>query len=67
MNFKKYKSSWYRCKGNRDLIKEETFDAIESILLNNATSAQMGLFNWLENKTWNKWRIKWAVEALKIY
>ena len=31
-------------KGNRDLSKEEVFDATENILLNRATQAQIGAF-----------------------
>lgn len=45
MNFKKYiKAVGTGPKGNKDLSIEETADAIEQILLNKATQAQMGAF-----------------------
>ncbi len=43
MSFKRYiKAVGTGIKGNRDLSKEEIFDAIEQILLNKATPAQSG-------------------------
>ena len=45
MNFKKYiKAVGTGPKGNKDLSIEETADAIEQILLNKATQAQIGAF-----------------------
>ena len=45
MNFKKYiKAVGTGPKGNKDLSIEETADAIEQILTNKATQAQMGAF-----------------------
>ncbi len=45
MNFKKYiKAVGTGPKGNKDLSIEETADAIEQILLNQATPAQIGAF-----------------------
>jgi anthranilate phosphoribosyltransferase len=69
MNFKKYiKAVGTGVKGNRDLTKEETFDAIESILLNNATSAQIGAFliGWRTKLETNE-ELSGAVEALRKY
>ena len=69
MNFKKYiKAVGTGVKGNRDLTKEETFDAIESILLNSVTSAQIGAFliGWRTKLETNE-ELSGAVEALRKY
>ena len=45
MSFKKYiKAVGTGVKGNRDLTKDEVSDAVEQILLNKATPAQIGAF-----------------------
>ncbi len=69
MSFKTYiKAVGTGVKGNRDLKKEETFDAIESILLNKATPAQIGAFliGWRTKLETNE-ELSGAVEALRKY
>lgn len=69
MNFKKYiKAVGTGPKGNRDLTQEETQDAIEQILLNSATPAQVGAFliGWRTKLETND-ELKGAVCALKKY
>ena len=69
MSFKRYiKAVGTGVKGNRDLSKEETFDAIEQILLNKATPAQSGAFliGWRTKLETNE-ELSGAVEALRKY
>lgn len=69
MSFKRYiKAVGTGVKGNRDLAKEETFDAIEQILLNKATPAQSGAFliGWRTKLETNE-ELSGAVEALRKY
>ena len=69
MSFKRYiKAVGTGVKGNRDLSKEETFDAVEQILLNKATSAQSGAFliGWRTKLETNE-ELSGAVEALRKY
>ena len=69
MSFKRYiKAVGTGIKGNRDLSKEETFDAIEQILLNKATPAQSGAFliGWRTKLETNE-ELSGAVEALRKY
>ena len=69
MSFKRYiKAVGTGVKGNRDLSKEETFDAVEQILLNKATPAQSGAFliGWRTKLETNEELIG-AVEALRKY
>ena len=69
MSFKRYiKAVGTGVKGNRDLSKEETFDAIEQILLNKATPAQSGAFliGWRTKLETNE-ELGGAVEALRKY
>jgi len=69
MSFKRYiKAVGTGIKGNRDLSKEEIFDAIEQILLNKATPAQSGAFliGWRTKLETNE-ELSGAVEALRKY
>ena len=69
MSFKRYiKAVGTGVKGNRDLSKEETFDAVEQILLNKATPAQSGAFliGWRTKLETNE-ELSGAVEALRKY
>jgi anthranilate phosphoribosyltransferase len=69
MNFKKYiKAVGTGPKGNRDLTQAETEDAIDQILLNNATQSQIGAFliGWRTKLETND-ELKGAVIALKKY
>lgn len=69
MSFKRYiKAVGTGVKGNRDLSKEEIFDAVEQILLNKATSAQSGAFliGWRTKLETNE-ELSGAVEALRKY
>ena len=67
MSFKKYiKAVGTGIKGNRDLSKDETFDAIEQILSNKATASQIGAFliGWRTKLETNDELIG-AIEALR--
>ena len=69
MSFKRYiKAVGTGVKGNRDLSKEETFDAVEQILLNKATSAQSGAFliGWRTKLETND-ELKGAIIALRKF
>ena len=69
MNFKKYiKAVGTGVKGNRDLSKDEVFDATENILLNRATQAQIGAFliGWRTKLETNE-ELSGAIEALRKY
>ena len=69
MSFKRYiKAVGTGVKGNRDLSKEETFDAVEQILLNKVTPAQSGAFliGWRTKLETNE-ELSGAVEALRKY
>ena len=69
MSFKKYiKAVGTGPKGNRDLTKEETQDAVEQILLNSVTQAQIGAFliGWRTKLESNE-ELKGAVCALKKF
>lgn len=69
MSFKRYiKAVGTGVKGNRNLSKEETFDAVEQILLNKATPAQSGAFliGWRTKLETNE-ELSGAVEALRKY
>ena len=69
MSFKRYiKAVGTGVKGNRDLSKEETFDAVEQILLNKATPAQSGAFliGWRTKLETNE-ELSGTVEALRKY
>ncbi|MGE0050894.1 MAG: glycosyl transferase, partial [Arcobacter sp.] len=69
MNFKKYiKAVGTGVKGNRNLSKDEIFDAIESILENRVTPAQIGAFliGWRTKLETNE-ELSGAVEALRKF
>ena len=69
MSFKKYiKAVGTGVKGNRDLTKEETADAIERILLNKVTPAQIGAFliGWRTKLESNE-ELSGCVEALRKF
>lgn len=69
MSFKKYiKAVGTGPKGNRDLSKEETADAVEQILTNSATQAQIGAFliGW-RTKLESNDELKGAIIALKKF
>lgn len=69
MSFKKYiKAVGTGPKGNRDLTQEETQDAVEQILSNNVSQAQIGAFliGWRTKLETND-ELKGAVSALKKY
>jgi anthranilate phosphoribosyltransferase len=69
MSFKRYiKAVGTGVKGNRDLSKDEIFDAVEQILLNNVTPAQIGAFliGWRTKLETNE-ELSGAVEALRKY
>ena len=69
MSFKRYiKAVGTGVKGNRDLSKEETFDAIEQILLNKATPAQSGAFliGWRTKLETNE-ELSGSIEALRKF
>ena len=69
MSFKKYiKAVGTGPKGNRDLSKEETQDAVEQILTNTATQAQIGAFliGW-RTKLESNDELKGAICALKKF
>lgn len=69
MNFKKYiKAVGTGPKGNKELTSEEIMDAIEQILLNQATQSQAGAFlvGW-RTKPETDGELKGCVEALRKY
>ena len=69
MSFKKYiKAVGTGPKGNRDLSKEETQDAVEQILTNTVTQAQIGAFliGW-RTKLESNDELKGAICALKKF
>ena len=69
MSFKKYiKAVGTGPKGNRDLTQEETQDAVEQILSNTVSQAQIGAFliGWRTKLETND-ELKGAVRALKKY
>lgn len=69
MNFKKYiKAVGTGVKGNRNLSKDEIFDAIESILENRVTPAQIGAFliGWRTKLETNE-ELSGAIEALRKF
>jgi len=69
MSFKRYiKAVGTGVKGNRDLSKDEIIDAIEHILLNKATPAQIGAFliGWRTKLETNE-ELSGAVESLRKF
>ena len=69
MSFKRYiKAVGTGVKGNKDLSKDEIVDAIEHILLNNATPAQIGAFliGWRTKLETNE-ELSGAVESLRKF
>ena len=69
MSFKKYiKAVGTGVKGNRDLSKDEIIDAVEQILLNKVTPAQIGAFliGWRTKLETNE-ELSGSIEALRRF